>query len=271
MNLKKSYAEKYGYERVITDRNSILTFEEIDMLKLAAGKSFTVSEPGKEFALIVLSGTCMVQGKEFSFEKVGKRKTPFDGVAEGAYVGKDTPFTVTAVGGDVRICLAKAPAVRSGKPYRIAAEEVRTKILGKGPFRRLAAFNLDESRGAELLYIGEFWAGDGNWASFPPHKHDVDDMPAEGALDEVYYFEFDKPQGFGFQAVYSWEGDVEEAYCVRTGDFVEIPKGYHPCAVAPGYKCYCLWIMAGRNRGLFSSVQEEHKWINESYFSENGK
>lgn len=271
MDLKKSYTEKYGYERIITARNSVLTYEEIDMLKLAEGKSCSISEAGKEFALMVLSGTCTVKGSGFCFERVGKRKTPFDGVAEGVYIGKDTPFTVTAVGGDVRICVAKAPAEKAILPYRIDAEEVRTKTLGEGPFERFAAFNLDECREAQRLYIGEFWVKDGNWASFPPHKHDVDDMPAEGALDEVYYFEFDKPQGFGVQMVYSKEGDINEAYQIRTGDFVEIPKGYHPCAVAPGYRCYCLWIMAGNNRGLFSTTQEEHKWINESYTAKNGK
>ena len=34
MNLKKSYVEKYGYERVITDRNSPLTYAELDFLML---------------------------------------------------------------------------------------------------------------------------------------------------------------------------------------------------------------------------------------------
>ena len=271
MKGKKSYAEKYGCERVVTARNSALAFAEIDMLKLAPGKSFSYAEPGKEFALMVLAGSCKVEGEGFRFERVGKRRTPFDGVAEGVYIGKDTPFTVTAVGGDVRICVAKAPAEKAIRPYRIDAESVRTKMLGKGPFERFAAFNLDEGREAQRLYIGEFWAEDGNWASFPPHKHDVDDMPAEGALDEIYYFEFDKPEGFGVQMVYTKEGDIDEAYKVRTGDFVEIPKGYHPCSVAPGYKCYCLWIMAGNNRGLFSTTQEEHKWINESYTPKSGK
>ena len=271
MELKKSYAEKYGYERVITARNSVLAFEEIDMLKLADGKSFSVSETGKEFALIVLGGTCTVKGDGFSFEKVGKRKTPFDGVAEGVYIGRNMPFIVTAVGGDVRVCVAKAPAEKTIKPYRIDAAQVRTKMLGKGPFERFAAFNLDENCEAQRLYIGEFWMDDGNWASFPPHKHDVDDMPVEGALDEVYYFEFDKPQGFGVQFVYSKDGTLNEAYKIQTGDFVEVPKGYHPCSVAPGYKCYCLWIMAGNNRGLFSTTQEEHKWINESYTPKSGK
>ena len=37
MNLKKTYVEKYGYERVVTDRNSPLTYLELDFLKLADG------------------------------------------------------------------------------------------------------------------------------------------------------------------------------------------------------------------------------------------
>ena len=32
MNLKKSYVEKYGYERVVTDRNSPLVYAETDTL-----------------------------------------------------------------------------------------------------------------------------------------------------------------------------------------------------------------------------------------------
>ena len=102
----------------------------------------------------------------------------------------------------------------------------------------------------------------GKWASFPPHKHDVDDMPAEGFLDEIYYYEFDRPQGFGVQMVYSADKDPDKAYKVVSGDFVEIPKGYHPFSVAPGYKNYCLWIMAGKHRGIFCTTEEKHKWIN---------
>ena len=50
MNLKKSYVEKYGYERVTTDRNSPLAYTELDFLKLADGQSYTIDEKGKEFA-----------------------------------------------------------------------------------------------------------------------------------------------------------------------------------------------------------------------------
>ncbi|MBE7087640.1 MAG: 5-deoxy-glucuronate isomerase [Clostridiales bacterium] len=262
MNLKKSYLEEYGYKKIITDRNSCLTYLELDFLKLADGDSCTVDEKGKEFSLMILTGKCSVSGEGFSFEEVGNRQNVFDGPAEAVYVGKDTAFTVTAKGGDVKIAIAKAPADKYFAPSYVPVKDIKTKDLGKGSFSRVAAFNLPETVGANLLYIGEFWVEDGNWASYPPHKHDVENMPTEGFLDEIYYFEFDKPQGFGVQMVYSKDGEINEAYKVKTGDMVEVPKGYHPFSVAPGYKNYCLWIMAGKNRGIFCTSEEEHKWVN---------
>ena len=94
MNLKKSYVEKYGYERVTTDRNSPLTYTELDFLKLADGQSYTIDEKGKEFALIILYGKCSVKGESFAFEEAGSRANVFDGPAEAVYIGKDTAFTV---------------------------------------------------------------------------------------------------------------------------------------------------------------------------------
>lgn len=262
MNLKKSYKEKYGYEKVITDRNSPLAFAEADMLKLRDGTSVKIDEKGKEFALVVLYGKITVTGSDFKFENVGKRKTVFDGAGEAVYVGADEEFTVSAVDGDAKVCVAKAPATKKIKAQAIRTENIKIKQLGKGAYARTASFCVAENAEANLLYIGEFWVEDGKWASFPPHKHDIEDMPIEGFLDEIYYYEFDKPQGFGVQMVYDKEGELNEAYKVKTGDFVEIPKGYHPFSVAPGYKNYCLWIMAGKNRGIFCTTEEEHKWMN---------
>ena len=262
MNLKKSYIEKYGYEKIITDRNSPLAYVEADMLKLADGQSYTIDEPNKEFVLIVLYGKCAVKGDGFKFDCVGKRNNVFDGAAESLYIGKDKPFTVTGLGGDVKICVAKTPAEKYYEPCHIKAEDVVCKTFGKGSCIREVAFTFPETINSNHLYIGEFWVDDGKWASYPPHKHDVDNMPIEGALDEIYYYEFDKPQGFGVQMVYTKDGSINEAYKVQNGDFVEIPRGYHPFSVAPNYKNYCLWIMAGKNRGLLSTTDEDHKWMN---------
>ena len=261
MNLKKSYKEQYGYTRVVTERNSPLTFEELDFLKLADGQSFTVHETGKEFVLIILYGTCSVKGEGFAFDGVGKRKNVFDGAADAVYIGKDTDFTVTGKGGDVKIAVCKAPAEKYYPAKHIAGESLPMKTFGKGAYVRDVAINYTEQDEANLLYIGEFWVENGSWASYPPHKHDVENGK-EAFLDEIYYFEFDKPQGFGFQSVYTKDGEIDETYRVKTGDLVEVPKGYHPFTVAPGYKNYCLWIMAGPRRGLLSSPDEEHKWVN---------
>ena len=91
-----------------------------------------------------------------------------------------------------------------------------------------------------LIYIGEAWIDGGQWSSYPPHKHDDMNMPTEANTEEIYYFEFEKPQGFGIQKVYTMEGNIDETYTVKSGDFVEIPRGYHPYHSAPGYKSLSL-------------------------------
>ena len=116
MNLKKTYTEKYGYERVVTDRNSALMYAELDFLKLRDGDSYTIDEPGKEFALVILYGKCSVKGENFSFDEAGKRADVFGGAAETVYVGKDTPFTVTAKGGDIKIAVCKSKAENTLHP-----------------------------------------------------------------------------------------------------------------------------------------------------------
>ena len=88
-------------------------------------------------------------------------------------------------------------------------------------------------------------------------------MPAEGFAEEIYYYEYDKDTGYGIQQVYTADRKVDEAYAVRNGDIVEIPKGYHPCCVAPGYTGYLLWMMSCDNRGFFMSADPEQAWQNQ--------
>ena len=60
--------------------------------------------------------------------------------------------------------------------------------LGVKPWERDTSFIVDGSTNARKLTVGEAYITPGNWAGFPPHKHDVDAMPAEGVLEEIYYF-----------------------------------------------------------------------------------
>ena len=260
MNFRKTWDKKEGL--TVLFEGGDLKMMSLKMLKLSVGNESTNVFSGQEAALVILCGKCDVKGESFCFNGIGKRKNVFDGAATAVYVPVGEKFTVKAIT-ETEIAVALAPAEKAYPAKLIRPEDVIIKDLGKDGWKRQAHFVLDERTDANLLYIGEAYVKSGMWASYPPHKHDEDNMPAEGILEEIYYYEFDKPQGFGIQRVYDKQGAFDETYTVKSGDAVEIPKGYHPFCCAPGYDNYYLWIMAGKNRGFFMTTEEKHKWLNE--------
>ncbi|MDO4574109.1 MAG: 5-deoxy-glucuronate isomerase [Planctomycetia bacterium] len=259
--LMKSWNKEFGKSAVITYDNSALELLEVDMVRLGVGDVKSYNEQDKEYGIVILGGKCSIVGEGFKFANIGKRKNVFDGAATCVYVPCNRPFKITGVK-DCSIAVCKSPAEEPFEPVLVKPEDVVIKDLGKPGWQRQAHFILDERVKANLIYIGEAYVEGGQWASYPPHKHDDDNMPTEGQQEEIYYYEFDKPSGFGIQRVYTKEGEINETYTVKSGDFVEIPRGYHPFCCAPGYQNYYLWIMAGPNRGFHMTTEEGHKWLN---------
>ena len=70
-----------------------------------------------------------------------------------------------------------------------------------------------------------------------------------------------KPQGFGFQRVYTDDRSLDETMLIEDGDVVLVPKGYHPVAAIAGYDIYYLNVMAGPKRTWKFHNQPEHEWI----------
>ena len=258
---KRSWNKKFGKSEIFKKEDSYCQKVEMDMLRLAAGDKKAYRESGKEYALVILGGKCTVSGNGFEFKDAGRRKDVIDGAATCIYVPSDNPFTITACT-EVQIAVCKSPSDKKFKPAIINPEDVIIKNLGKPGWEREAHFILDERTDSNMLYIGEAFVKGGQWASYPPHKHDDDNMPTEAETEEIYYYEFKNPNGFGIQKVYTMEGDIDETYTVKSGDFVEIPRGYHPFHAAPGYDNYYLWIMAGKDRGFYMTTDEEHQWLN---------
>lgn len=261
MNYKRNWNKKFGKSEIYKRENSACQKVEIDMLRLADGDVKSYREKDKEYALVILGGKCDVYGENFKFENAGRRKDVFDGAATCVYVPANTPYSIKARG-EAQICVSKSPCCETFEPAIINPEDVIIKNLGKPGWEREAHFILDERVKSKMLYIGEAFVKGGQWASYPPHKHDDDNMPTEAETEEIYYYEFKKPQGFGIQRVYTMEGDIDETYTVKSGDFVEIPRGYHPFHTAPGYDNYYLWIMAGEDRGFYMTTDEEHAHLN---------
>jgi 5-deoxy-glucuronate isomerase len=91
----------------------------------------------------------------------------------------------------------------------------------------------------------EVYTPGGNWSSYPPHKHDTHNPPAEVDLDEIYYFRIADPNGFAFQHLYGGKHGSEYIVKARDGDVVLVHSGYHTVVAGPGYDTYYLNFLAG--------------------------
>ena len=75
----------------------------------------------------------------------------------------------------------------------------------------------------------ELLTPDGNWSSYPPHKHD-DSAECPVNNEEIYYFRIGRagetrlrPDGFGLHRLYTADGAIDETVEVRDGDVFLIP------------------------------------------------
>ena len=97
----------------------------------------------------------------------------------------------------------------------------------------------------------EVYTPSGNWSSWPPHKHDTDDMPREAVLEEVYHYRFRRPEAWGVQRLYG--GSDGGLWAVRDAETVIVRDGYHPFVATHGDDAYYLNALAGDVRTMACS------------------
>jgi len=135
-------------------------------------------------------------------------------------------------------------------------------VRGKGANTRYVTNIMPEDDGsAHSLLVVEVITPGGNTSSYPPHKHDSDNIPSESHLEETYYHRFNPPQGFGFQRVYTDDRSLDESILLEDGDVVMVPQGYHPVATVQGYDNYYLNTMAGPQRVWKFHNDPRHEWL----------
>lgn len=261
MNLKKRYQKVSGYTPLCKIGECSLKMLEFGIIELEDGEQVVYQTEDKETAFIVLEGYCNVKFDNTVWAHVGNRKTVFENKrAVSFYMPIDQKLEIVGEG-HVKIAVCGAKIQEKTEPQLLPEDHVVLKTLGEVPYERETSFIIDGNSNAKALTIGECYVTPGNWAGFPPHKHDEDNMPAECITEEVYYFLFDPKQGFGVQCVYTADGTVDEAYRVKNDELVEFPYGYHTTVSTPGYSTYFLWLMAGDYQGFNRSNDPEHQWI----------
>jgi len=168
-----------------------------------------------EFEMVVLplSGSCAVVCEGESYNLTG-RASVFERVTDFAYVPRDARVSLASEsGGEFALCMAKAS--RKLTPKYGPVEGVSIETRGAGPATRQVTNFLSPSiwDHADRLMCVELLTPDGNWSSYPPHKHD-ESPECEVNNEEIYYFRIGKAgttnyssDGFGMHRTYVLEGD----------------------------------------------------------------
>jgi len=143
----------------------------------------------------------------------------------------------------------------------IAPASMQRSVRGKGANTRYVTDILPQTEPADGLLVVEVITPSGHSSSYPPHKHDLDNLPAESVLEETYYHRIDPPQGFAFQRVYTDDRSLDESHAVENHDVMMVPRGYHPVCVPYGYQSYYLNVMAGPKRQWCFRNDPQHEWL----------
>jgi 5-deoxy-glucuronate isomerase len=160
-----------------------LKYIDFGILSLARGAKYTIPAAEKETALVLLHGTAAIHGIGKPCV-IGPRKSLFD----------EKPWTVMLPAGcgceieataDAEIAVSQAPSKRRGEPRVITPDQVKEMTLGRDNWQRTARIMVDENVPADFLFIGEALTVNGNWSSYPPHRHEKDELPDEVEMEEI--------------------------------------------------------------------------------------
>ncbi|WP_016915276.1 5-deoxy-glucuronate isomerase [Vreelandella stevensii] len=229
--------------------------------KLGKGERFESHSHDQEICLVLLSGRANVVCGEHRFEDIGERMDIFEQIPPYAvYLPDHVRYTVEATT-DLELAVCAAPGYGNHTPRLISPDSIKKSTRGTGANTRHIHDILPEGEPADSLLVVEVFTPAGNWSSYPPHKHDVDDLPRESLLEETYYHRLNPEQGFAFQRVYTDDRSLDETMAVENGCCVLVPRGYHPVGAAHGYSLYYLNVMAGPKRVWKFHNDPDHEWL----------
>jgi 5-deoxy-glucuronate isomerase len=231
---------------------------------LQKGQKLRKETANQEACLVLLSGKANVLTQHKQWENIGERMNVFEKIPPySVYVPSGDFYEVEAVT-DLELAVCLAPGKGTYSARLIHPREVEVEVRGAGNIERRVHNILPEQKQADSLLVVEVFTPEGNWSSYPPHKHDQDNLPHESYLEETYYHKINPEHGFALQRVYTDDRSLDETMVVKNGDVVLLPKGYHPVAAPPGYEVYYLNVMAGPVRTWKFHNDPDHEWVMES-------
>ena len=223
---------------------------DFNFLKLGANEDYSTNSGDREILAVILGGKANFTVNGTTFKSVGGRPSVFAGKPHSVYIPADVEFSIKAEG-PVEIALPSAPSDEAIEPYVIEPSQVANGVWGAANFKRyfhqILTLVAQPELPARRLIVGETFTPSGNWSTYPPHKHQKEDLPLEAFHEEMYYFKVSPTDGFGICHYYNEDGENEN-FTIRDNSIHMMNKGFHSVVSAPGYTTYYLWFLAGNQR-----------------------
>ncbi|WP_017354170.1 5-deoxy-glucuronate isomerase [Clostridium sp. ZBS4] len=205
----------------------------------------------KEIAVLLLTGKVKIAWNKDS--EIIERKSVFDEDPWCLHVPKNIKVTVKCLE-ESELIIQSTDNQNNFEAKLYSPDKCRSDIFGEGTWngtaRRIVRTVFDYNNAPySNMVIGEVITFPGKWSSYPPHYH---------PQPEVYFYKFNKEQGFGF----CLNGD--NAYKISNNSFSTITGGdVHPQTSAPGYAMYYCWMIRHLENNPWTDRidVEEHKWL----------
>ncbi|MGL5434678.1 MAG: 5-deoxy-glucuronate isomerase [Lachnospiraceae bacterium] len=204
---------------------------DITVYRMKAGEKRIFAYSQQEMALLLVTGdlTFAWEGQEVE----GKRNSLIE---EGPYclhVAKGVTVSVTAKE-ESEVLVQCTENDRTFTSVFYKPETCTNDIFGEGlwenKMKRTVRTIFDYNNAPYSNMVnGEVITHQGGWSSYVPHEH---------AQPEVYYYRYERPEGFGACFI------GEDAFKIKDGSCAAITGGKtHPQVTAPGYPMYYCWMI----------------------------
>ncbi len=250
---------------IVDADHELVPLNYFNIVKLRRGETFDYAVPGYETCVVPATGTVDVDVEGAAFAALGNRgRDVWDGEPEGVYAPVGATVRIRCVSEATEVFVAGARYDKVLEPFEVRGDAIDVVQYGSDDtkthrkIKHILGAN-QHGRVGRLLVSELYTVGQGGWSGFPSHKHDTDRLPDETRHDETYNFRFRPNYGSGLQMLQREDNAPGDAYHIMDGSTVLIDKGYHPCAVLPGYEMYYFTILGGLSqRGLKQYFQPTH-------------
>ena len=251
---------------IVDTDNELVPLNYFNIIKLKKGEVFNYSLSGYETCIVPATGTISIDIEGKSFDQLGNRGVDvWDGEPEGAYVPVGAKARIVCQSDKTETFIAGAKYDKVLEPFDVRKTEIDLVQYGSDEtkthrkIKHILGAN-QHGKVGRLLVSELYTVGQGGWSGFPSHKHDTDQLPNETRHDETYNFRFRPNYGSGLQMLQREDNEPGDAYHIMDGSTMLIDKGYHPCAVLPGYEMYYFTILGGLSqRSLKQYFQPTHE------------